>query len=78
VEYLTAYEGDDFAYSGNIVQDLLSITSVHPMREEAIKAMLTKAGLQCDAMDTLLQSDKLKKVEYSGENFYVRQMPEKQ
>lgn len=74
VEYLTAYEGDDFAYSGNIEQDLLSITSVHPMREDAINAMLTKAGLQWDVVDTLLRNDKLKRVEFSGEVFYVRHL----
>jgi len=36
VEYLIGYEGNDFAFTGNTEDDLLSITSVHPMREEAV------------------------------------------
>jgi hypothetical protein len=77
VAYLTAYEGDDFACSGDIEQDLLSITSVHPMREGAINAMLTRTGQGWDVVDSLLDSNKLKRVEFSGEIFYVRQLPVK-
>jgi len=36
-EYLIGYEGNQFAYTGNIEADILSITSVHPMREDAIR-----------------------------------------
>jgi wyosine [tRNA(Phe)-imidazoG37] synthetase (radical SAM superfamily) len=32
VEYLIGCEGSDFAFTGNVEQDILSITSVHPMR----------------------------------------------
>jgi len=78
VQYLTGYEGDDFAYGGDIERDLLSITSVHPMREGAVDAMLSRSGLGWDAIDALLQSHKLKRVEFSGETFYVRQLPVKQ
>ena len=33
VEYLIGYKGNAFAFSGNVEEDLLSITSVHPMRK---------------------------------------------
>ena len=33
VEYLIGYEGNAFAFTGNVEEDLLSVTSVHPMRE---------------------------------------------
>ena len=32
VEYLLGYEGNAFAYTGNVEEDLLSITTVHPMK----------------------------------------------
>ncbi len=32
VEYLTTYEGNAFAASGNLDEDLLSIAAVHPLR----------------------------------------------
>lgn len=78
VEYLIGYEGNAFAYSGNIEQDLLSITAVHPMREDAVNEMLFKAGLGWDVIQTLLDNNKLKKVEFAGKNFYVHQLPVKQ
>jgi wyosine [tRNA(Phe)-imidazoG37] synthetase (radical SAM superfamily) len=36
VELLIGYEGNAFASTGNAEEDLLSITAVHPMREEAV------------------------------------------
>lgn len=74
VECLTGYEGSDFAYSGDIEQDLLSITAVHPMREEAVKEMLNKPNLDWEIIQNLLDSNKLKKVEFAGKSFYVRQL----
>lgn len=41
-ELLTGYEGDQFAFTGDIEQDVLSITAVHPMKEEGIYALLKK------------------------------------
>jgi wyosine [tRNA(Phe)-imidazoG37] synthetase (radical SAM superfamily) len=74
VEYLIGYEGSEFSYSGDLEQDLLSITAVHPMREEAVDEMLRKAGKQRDFIQTLLQDQKLKKVEFAGNSFYVRNL----
>ena len=75
VEYLIGYEGNAFAYTGNIEQDLLSITAVHPMREDAVNEMLINTGLGWDVIQTLLDNNKLKKVEFAGKCFYVRQLP---
>ncbi|MCK4743848.1 MAG: radical SAM protein [Sulfuriflexus sp.] len=75
VEYLIGYEGSAFAFTGDIEQDLLSITAVHPMREDAVNEMLLKAGLSWDVIQTMLDSNKLKKVEFAGKIFYMRQLP---
>ena len=72
VEYLIDYEGDDFALTGGAEQDLLAITAVHPMREQAVKMLLTKAGADWDLIKRLLAENKLKRVEYDGQCFYVR------
>lgn len=74
VEYLIGYEGSSFAFTGDIERDLLSITAVHPMREEAINEMLAKAGQDWNIVQSLLQDNKLKKVEFAGKNFYIRQL----
>ena len=74
VEYLIGYEGNAFSFTGDVEQDLLSITAVHPMREDAVNEMLLKAGLNWDVIQILLDNNKLKKVEFSGKIFYVRQL----
>jgi wyosine [tRNA(Phe)-imidazoG37] synthetase (radical SAM superfamily) len=72
VEYLIEYEGDAFAYTGNAEQDLLSITAVHPMAEEAVLQLVAKAGLNWNFIRTLLEQRKIKEVEFAGRRFYVR------
>jgi wyosine [tRNA(Phe)-imidazoG37] synthetase (radical SAM superfamily) len=72
VEYLIDYEGDTFASTGGAEKDLLAITAVHPMREQAVKAMLAKAGADWDLVQRLLAENKLRRVEYDGQDFYVR------
>jgi wyosine [tRNA(Phe)-imidazoG37] synthetase (radical SAM superfamily) len=44
VEYLIGYEGNAFAFTGDVEEDLLSITAVHPMREDAVSTLLARAG----------------------------------
>jgi len=72
VEYLIDYEGDSFALTGGTEQDLLAITAVHPMREQAVKQLLIKAGENWDLIQRLQAENKLRQVEYAGELFYVR------
>ena len=72
VEYLIGYEGNAFSSTGNAEQDLLSITAVHPMREEAVKALLSKSKSGWNVVQQLLAESKLKQVEFAGNRFYVR------
>lgn len=73
-EYLIGYEGDAFAFTGNVEEDLLSITSVHPMREEAVRAFLEKARADWDVVRRLIQEDQLIEVEYENKKFYLRKL----
>jgi len=63
-EFLTDYEGNAFAFTGNVEEDLLSITSVHPMREEGVNNFLSKAKAGWDIIEKLIKEDKLVEVEY--------------
>jgi len=73
-EYLIGYEGDAFAFTGNAEEDLLSITSVHPMRGEAVRAFLEKARADWDVVRRLIQEDQLIEVEYENKKFYLRKL----
>jgi len=72
VELLTGYEGDAFAFTGDAEQDLLSITAVHPMREEAVAAFLERAGAPWAVVDGLLARGDLAATRYAGHTYYVR------
>ncbi len=71
---MTGYEGNTFAYTGNVEKDLLSMLSVHPMREEAVKAFLGKANAGWQIIEELLADDKLVKLEYEGNRYYMRKL----
>jgi len=72
VELITSYEGNAFASTGNIAEDLLAITSVHPMREEAVRALLAKTGEDWEQVTQLINKGQLIQTEYDGQIFYVR------
>jgi len=74
VEYLIGYEGNAFAFTGKVEDDLLSITSVHPMREEAVTEFLKKANAKWDVVEKLLQENELLETEYQGKKFYIRRL----
>ena len=74
VEYLIGYEGNAFAFTGNVEDDLLSITSVHPMREDAVRAFLARAGAAWPVVRSLIDRDQLVETEYDGHRFYVRKL----
>lgn len=73
-EYLIGYEGNAFAFTGNTEQDLLSITSVHPMRRDAVCEFLQKAGRGWEVIEKLIAEDKLKEAEYGKNKFYIRKI----
>ncbi|MCK4434566.1 radical SAM protein, partial [Candidatus Bathyarchaeota archaeon] len=56
-------------------EDLLSITSVHPMRKEAVKEFLKKANADWRVIEKLLEEDKLIELEYEGNKHYMRRLP---
>ncbi len=72
VEYLIGYEGNEFARTGDVAEDLLSITAVHPMRREAVDAFLLEAGADWTIVDGLVTQSLLTRVVHEGTVFYVR------
>lgn len=73
-EHLIGYEGNAFAFTGNIEEDLLSITSVHPMREEGVKELLKKADAEWKVVEKLIREGKLIEIEYQGKKYYMRKI----
>ncbi|MGB7064548.1 MAG: radical SAM protein, partial [Syntrophobacteria bacterium] len=54
VECLTGYETTDFSPTGDPSEDILSITAVHPMHEEAVKEFLLQAKADWSVIERLI------------------------
>ncbi len=72
VECITGHEGDEFTHTGGIVEDILDITSVHPMREESMKAFLSGAGADWNVVEELIRHNRLVETEFNKKKFYLR------
>lgn len=71
-ELLIGYEGNAFAFTGDVRQDLLSITAVHPMRDDAVREFLKKAGAGWGVIDELVKKRELAETEFNNQIFYIR------
>ena len=74
VELLLGYEGNAFSSTGNIEEDILSITAVHPMREDAVRHILAEAGSNWDLIEELIRQGKLVQLHHLGKLFYLRRI----
>ena len=74
VEYIIGYEGNAFAFTGNVEEDILGIASVHPMREEGVNELLTKAHAGWSVIESLIKEKKLIETNYKGNKFYMRKL----
>jgi wyosine [tRNA(Phe)-imidazoG37] synthetase (radical SAM superfamily) len=75
VEYLIGYEGNAFAFTGKVEEDLLSITAVHPMRKEMLEEFLKKADAKWYIIEKLVEENRLIQLEYEGNKYYMRKLP---
>lgn len=75
VDYLIVYEGNAFACTGNIQEDLLSITAVHPMREDAMADLLKRNGNSWEIVQDLIEKQDLVELACQGKKFYLRKLP---
>jgi len=71
-ELLTGYEGNAFASSGNFAEDLLSITAVHPMREEAVMELMSNSGATAGDLQELIENKLIRKIKYNNREYYLR------
>ena len=76
VELITGYEGNQFSSSGEVESDILSITSVHPMRRDALEKMLSD-NRKTHLLEQLVESGALVESEYEGHTYYLRNFNKK-
>lgn len=67
-------EENQFVATGEIATDILSITSVHPIRESALRKMVAQAGADWRVVEKLLDEKKIKQHVHQDEVFYRRNL----
>lgn len=65
-------EVDDFVSTGNLVEDVLGITAVHPFRESALRKLVAEANGDWNLIESLIMSGQLFRITYRGDHFYIR------
>ena len=74
VELITQPEDITFALTSDLQSDILSITAVHPLRQDAVEELLRKSGETWQTVEDLITSGALLRLTYEGEIFYLRNM----
>lgn len=72
VELLTGYSPIEFPKTTDVREEILDITSVHPMREEDISNILSKAGKSWDIVENLLKKKEIKMLKFGNNKFFLR------
>lgn len=72
VELLIGYEGDRFTTAGDPAENLLGITAVHPMREDAVRTLLHRMSVEWGVVERLLAEKRLVRVEHAGHDYILR------
>lgn len=73
-ELLVGSEGNAFAATGDVAEDLLSIAAVHPLRREAVERLLAGAGSDWSIVRRLLAQGRLVETDYAGQQFYLQRL----
>lgn len=71
-ELLNEFEGDNIGITGNAYEDILSISAVHPIREDVMKKLLEKNNSDKQVLESLINEKLIRSVTHQGEKYYIR------
>ncbi|OFY66866.1 MAG: hypothetical protein A2Y71_11660 [Bacteroidetes bacterium RBG_13_42_15] len=71
-EFLTCFEGNETGFTGNIYEDILNITAVHPLREDSLHKLLQNDGAAYSVVDSLIHQHLIKAIIYEGNKYFIR------
>ncbi len=71
-ELILGFEGTNTGFTGNAIEDIINICTVHPIREDTMMELLKKDDAGIDVLDSLVYNQYVKKINYKSETFYLR------
>jgi wyosine [tRNA(Phe)-imidazoG37] synthetase (radical SAM superfamily) len=72
-EFLTGFEGTNAGFTGNIYEDILNITAVHPLREDSMIKLLENDNAGYEVVESLIRQRLIRVSVYDGKKFYLRE-----
>jgi wyosine [tRNA(Phe)-imidazoG37] synthetase (radical SAM superfamily) len=72
-ELLTGFEGIVTGFTGNIYEDILNITAVHPLREDSLLNLLQNNDSDLKVVKSLISHRLLRSSTYNGNRYYIRE-----
>jgi hypothetical protein len=70
---ITPEEGD-FVTTDDLERDILSIVSVHPMREADLRKTIEARNGDFALIERLVREDRIVRTSYGGTAFYIRNL----
>jgi wyosine [tRNA(Phe)-imidazoG37] synthetase (radical SAM superfamily) len=72
-EFLTGFEGMMTSFTGNIYEDILNTTAVHPLREDSLFNLLHNNNADLQVVQSLISQRLIKAITYNGHKYYLRE-----
>ncbi len=71
-EFLTGFEGSDTGFTGNIYDDILNITAVHPLRQDSLIRLIRNDNADFSVVKSLIKQRLIRSSIYNGNKYYIR------
>jgi len=71
-ELILGFEGTDTGYTGNAMEDIINICTVHPIREDTMQELLRKNNADPTILTSLIQGKYIQQIEFESKTFYIR------
>lgn len=72
-EFLTGFEGTDTGWTGNIYDDILNITAVHPLREDTLEKLLVRDNADSRVIESLIKQKLIRMTTYGSKKYFLRE-----
>jgi wyosine [tRNA(Phe)-imidazoG37] synthetase (radical SAM superfamily) len=71
-ELILGFEGTNTGFTGNAIEDIINICTVHPIREDTMMELLKKDNAGTEVLDSLVYNEYITKTKYKSKTFYLR------
>lgn len=71
-ELMLGFEGTNTGFTGNAIDDIINICTVHPIREDTMQELLRKDNADPMILKSLIHGKHIQQVKFGSNTFYIR------